>query len=56
MAKHRDYQAGLFEEFEKLNSKLDKLLKENKEQSLTIYNLNLEIKKLNKNIQCELFF
>ncbi len=51
MGRQRDYQAGLFEEFEKLNSKLDKLLKENKEQSLTIYNLNLEIKKLNKIIQ-----
>ncbi len=51
MGRQRDYQAGLFEELEKLNSKLDKLLKENKEQSLTIYNLNLEISKLNKTNQ-----
>lgn len=51
MGRQRDYQVGLFEEFEKLNSKLDKLLKENKEQSLTIYNLNLEVEKLNKTIQ-----
>ncbi len=51
MGRQRNYQAGLFEEFEKLNSKLDKLLKENKEQSLTIYNLNLEIEKLNKTVQ-----
>lgn len=30
MGRQRDYQARLFEEFEKINSKLDKLLKENK--------------------------
>lgn len=29
MGRTRDYQAGLFNEFEKLNEKLDKLLKEN---------------------------
>lgn len=51
MGRQRDYQAGLFEEFEKLNKKLDKLLIENKNQSLTIYSLNLEIEKLNKTIQ-----
>ncbi len=51
IGRKRDDQAGLFEEFEKLNSKRYKLLKENKEQSLTIYNLNLEIEKLNKTIQ-----
>ena len=51
MGRTRDYQAGLFNEFEKLNEKLDKLLKENKSQSLTIYNLNLQIGKLNKIIQ-----
>ena len=50
MGRNRDYQANLFNEFEKLNEKLDKLLKENKSQSLTIYNLNLEIKELNKQI------
>ncbi len=51
MGRQRNYQAGLFEEFEKLNIKLDKLIKENKNQSLTIYNLNLEIEKLNTTIQ-----
>lgn len=51
VGRNRDYQAGLFAEFEKLNTKLDKLIKENKAQSLTIYNLNLEIEKLNATIQ-----
>ena len=50
MGRKRDYQAGLFNEFEKLNQKLDKLIKENKEQSLTIYNLNLIIKDLTKQL------
>ena len=45
------YELGLFNELEKLNNKLDKLMKQNKEQSLTIYNLNLEIQKLNKTIK-----
>ena len=45
------YELGLFNEFEKLNKKLDKLMKQNKEQSLIIYNLNEEIKKLNKIIE-----
>ena len=51
MGRTSNYQANLFDEFEKLNKKLDSLLKENKSQSLTIYNLNLEIEKLNKTIQ-----
>ncbi len=51
MGRTTNYQSRLFEEFEKLNNKLDKLLKENKEQSLTIYNLNLEVERLNKTIQ-----
>lgn len=51
MGRARDYQAGLFDEFEKLNKKLDKLLKENKELSLTIHNLNLTIEKLENTIQ-----
>lgn len=50
MGRQRDCQSGLFNEFEKLNKKLDKLLKENKEQSLTIYNLNLTINDLNKQL------
>ena len=45
MGRQRDYQLGLYNEFEKLNKKLDALLKENKEQSLTIYELKLEITK-----------
>ena len=40
MGRTTNYQANLFNEFEKLNKKLDFLLKENKTQSLTIYNLN----------------
>lgn len=36
MGRQRDYQLGLYSKFEKLNKKLDTLLKENKEQSLTI--------------------
>lgn len=51
MGARSNYQNSLFKEFEKLNEKMDLLLKENKEQSLTIYNLNLEIEKLNKTIQ-----
>lgn len=47
----RNYELGLYNEFEKLNNKIDKLLEENKNQSLTIYSLNLEIKKLNRNIK-----
>lgn len=50
MPKEGNYQLGLYNEFERLNKKLDKLLKENKEQSLVIYSLNLEIKKLNKQL------
>lgn len=45
MERLRDYQSGLYNEFEKLNKKLDNLLMENKKQSLTIYELRLEIKK-----------
>ena len=30
MVRQRDYQLGLYNEFEKLNKKLDSLLKENK--------------------------
>ena len=40
MVRQRDYQLGLYNEFEKLNKKLDSLLKENKEQSLLYMNLN----------------
>ena len=47
MGKQRDYQSGLYNELEKLNKKLDSLLKENKNLSIIIYNSNLEIKSLN---------
>lgn len=51
MGRIRNYETGLYNEFEKLNEKLDKLIKENKNQSLTIYNLNLQIENLTKELQ-----
>lgn len=51
MGRSRNYESGLYNEFEKLNEKLDKLIKENKNQSLTIYNLNLQIENLTKELQ-----
>ena len=45
-----NYDLGIFNELEKLNIKLGKLMKENKHLSLTINSLNLEIEKLNKTI------
>ena len=39
-----DYSNSLYKEFEQLNQKIDKLLMENKKQSLTIYNLQTELK------------
>ena len=50
MGRQRNYQSGLYDELEKLNKKLDDLLKENKNQSLIIYNLNLEIKSLSEQL------
>ena len=44
-----DYGNGLYKEFEKLNQKIDKLLAENRKQSLTICNLQAEIKNIKKN-------
>ncbi|MGM9877406.1 MAG: transposase [Bacilli bacterium] len=46
----RDYELSMYKEFEKLNNKIDKLLETNKEQSLTIYSLRLEIRNLNKKL------
>lgn len=46
----RNYELGLYNEFEKLNKKIDKLLEENKNQSLIIYSLRLEIKSLNRKL------
>ena len=53
MGRQRDYQLGLYNEFEKLNKKLDNLIKENKEQSLIIYELKLEIKKYQEELKQE---
>lgn len=51
MGRKADYQSGLFNELVELNKKMDKLLNENKIQSLTIYTLKLEIDELNKQHQ-----
>ena len=51
MGRSSNYEIGMYEELEKLNKKLDKLLKEKGELSLTIYTLKLEIEKLNKTIK-----
>lgn len=48
MAGIRNYETGLYKELEKLNEKLDKLISENKSQSLTIYDLKSTIKNLQK--------
>jgi len=40
----RNYELGLFNQLEELNKKMDKLLKENKHQSLTI---SLQVKEIN---------
>lgn len=48
MGRTRNYETGLYREFEKLNEKLDKLINENKSQSLTIYDLKTTIKTLQK--------
>lgn len=50
MARQSNYQLDFYNQFEKLNKKLDRLLIENKNQSITIYNLNIEIEKLNKQL------
>ena len=51
MGMRSDYSNSLYKEFEKLNQKMDKLLMENKKQSLTIYNLQIEIKKYQEKIE-----
>ena len=51
MGRHSNYQSGkFFDEIEKLNKKLDKLITTNSELNLTIYNLRLEIKFLTKQL------
>ncbi|MGN1357821.1 MAG: transposase [Bacilli bacterium] len=47
----KGFTTDFYNQFEKLNNKLDKLVNENKKQSITIYNLNLEIEKLNKQLE-----
>lgn len=47
----KGFTTDFYNQFEQLNDKLDKLLVENKNQSLTIYNLNLEIKDLTKQLE-----
>ena len=57
MGRQRNYELGLYNEFEKLNEKLDKLLKENQNQSQTISYLKKELEKaneLNKKLQEEI--
>lgn len=51
MGRHSNYQNGLYNELEKLNEKLDKLLEENKSQSLIIYNQNLTIERLTTELE-----
>ncbi len=50
----RNYELGLYKELEELNKKMDKLLQENKRQSLEIYKLKDEIKQYKKLYEKEL--
>lgn len=47
----KGYMTDMFKQLEEISKKLDVSLQKINEQSLTIYNLNLEIEKLNKTIQ-----
>ena len=51
MGRTRNNELSLFNELEKLNKKTDKLINENKMQTLTIYNLELTTKELKKEIE-----
>ena len=51
MAGIRNYETGLYKEFEKLNQKLDKMISENRKQSLEIYDLKQNNKKLIKELE-----
>lgn len=51
MAGMRNYEIGLYKEFEKLNKKLDKMISENRKQSLEIYDLKQNNKKLVKELE-----
>lgn len=46
-----NYEKGLYQEFEKLNEKLDKMISENRKQSLEIYDLKQNNKKLIKELE-----
>lgn len=50
MGRTRSYESGLYNQLEKLNAKIDKLINENRNQSLIIYDLKLELEKANKTI------
>lgn len=51
MAGMRSFEKGLYQQFEDLNKKLDKMIIENKNQSLTIYELNSTVKTLQQTIK-----
>ena len=51
MAGMRNFEKGLYQQLEDLNKKLDKMINENKKQSLTIYELNSTIKTLQQTIK-----
>jgi len=51
MGRYSNYQNSLYNEFEKLNEKLDQLLEENKRQSLIIYNQNLTIERFTSELE-----
>ena len=48
MGRTRSYESGLYNQLEKLNAKIDNLINENRNQSLIIYDLKLELEKANK--------
>ena len=50
MAGMRNYETGLYKQLEDLNKKLDKMIIENKNQYLTIYELNTTVKSLQQTI------
>ena len=51
MSRISHYEKDFYKQFEELNKKLDKLLIENQNQSIIIYNLNLEIGRLSKELE-----
>lgn len=51
MSRISHYEKDFYKQFEELNKKFDKLLIENQNQSIIIYNLNLEIGRLSKELE-----